>query len=266
MLPDFSGNTYDTPHDRRDRWARWSGNFRYNFYFQIYYNFYQIGKCSKQGRFDRANQAGFSVKNADILERCGAKIHVSGMEHLSTGPGPFVIAGNHMSAVETIILNAIISPRQDFTFVIKQGLFDVPFMRQAMRAIDAIGVGQINPREDFKIIMEQGEKRLQSGKSVLIFPEAARCADFQPERFNTVAVKLAKRANVKIIPLALKTDFLKFGRLIRECGPLCPQNDIRLEFGPPIQIQGTGREEHLQIVEFIGQRHQKWCREAEANA
>jgi len=266
MMPDFSQNSYDTPNHRRDRWSKLFGNFRYNFYFQIYYNFYRIGRCSKQGRFDRANQALFSARNVDILERCGAKIHLRGLEHLSSESGPFVIAGNHMSSVETVILNAIVSPRLDFTFVIKQGLFGVPFMRQAMRAIDAIGVGQINPREDFKIIMEQGEARLKSGKSVLIFPESSRYADFQPERFNTVAVKLARRANVKIIPLALKTDFVKFGRLIRECGPICPQNDIHLEFGPPMSIQGTGREEHLRIVDFIGQRYQKWCREAEKNA
>ncbi len=258
MTPDFSGTSYDTSGDRRDFLTKLLCNFRYNFYFRIYYNFYRIGKCATQGRFNQQAQAAYSRKNAEILERCGARIHVRGMEHLHAEPGPFVLAGNHMSAVETIILNAIISPRFDFTFVIKNGLFSVPFMRRAMRAVDAIGVGQTNPREDFKIIMERGSCCLSEGKSVLIFPEASRCSEFKPERFNTVAVKLAKKNQVKIIPFALKTDFLKFGSLIRECGPVCPENEIHLEFGEPLAIRGTGKEEHARILDFIGERASRW--------
>ena len=99
--------------------------------------------------------------------------------------------------------------------------------------------------------------------SVLIFPEAARCTTFEPERFNTIAVKLARKAKVKIIPFALKTDFLQFGSLIRECGPVCPENEIHLEFGAPLAITGTGREEHLKIIEFIRERSMRWRNGAE---
>ena len=262
MIPDFCGDTYDTPHDRRDVVSKLLLNFRFNFYFRIYFNFYLIGRCSRQGAFDRTNQSYYSARNADILERCGARIHLRGMENLSSEPGPFVIAGNHMSAVETMILNAIISPRLDFTFVIKQGLFSVPFMRQAMRAVGAIGVGQVNPRDDFKVVMEQGERCLKSGKSILIFPEASRCPEFIPERFNTIAVKLARKADVKIIPFALKTDFIKFGRLIRECGPVHPENAIHIEFGTPMSITGTGRDEHADIIQFIEERCTRWRQSA----
>ncbi len=231
---------------------------RFNFLFRVYYNFYRIGRCAKQGRFDRRHQAFYSRINADIIERCGGKIHVCGMEHLSGESGPFVLAGNHMSSIETILLNAIISPRMDYTFVIKQGLFSVPFLRQAMRSIEAIGVNQINPREDFKTVMEEGEKRLKSGKSVLIFPEAARCSEFDPERFNTIAVKLAKKCNVKVIPFALKTDFLTFGKILKECGPVRPEQEIRLEFGPPQEVCDNGRHTHQQILQFITERCRTW--------
>ncbi len=262
MIPDFCGDKYDTPCDRRDFVSRLSFNWRFNFYFRVYYNFYLIGKCSRQGKFDRSNQSYYSARNADILERCGARIHLRGMEHLSSESGPFVLAGNHMSAVETMILNAIISPRFDFTFVIKRGLFSVPFMRHAMRAVGAIGISQVNPRDDFKVVMERGEECLKSGKSVLIFPEASRCPEFIPERFNTIAVKLARKANVKIIPFALKTDFIKFGRLIRECGPVAPENTIHIEFGAPVSITGTGRDEHTEIVKFIEDRCNRWSQAA----
>ncbi len=260
MIPDFSGNSYDTSGDRRDWLTKLTLGFRLNFHFRIYYNFYRIGRCAKKGLFERRHQALFCRFNADVIERCGGQIHIRGMENLSRETGPFVIAGNHMSAIETILLNSVISPRMDYTFVIKQSLFSIPFMRQAMLGINAIGVRQINPREDFKIIMAEGAKRLNAGQSVLIFPEASRFSEFRPERFNTIAVKLAKKCGVKIIPFALKTDFLTFGKLIRECGPVHPQNEIYIEFGKPIEVSGTGHDAQNAMIDFILTRTQKWSK------
>lgn len=254
----FAGNSYDTPCDRRDIYSKIFFNSRVNFFLRICTNFYFIGRCAKAGRFDSVNQARFSQKNIDILERCGAMIHIRGLDFLSTEKGPFVIAGNHMSAVETIMLNALISPRLDFTFVIKNGIFGVPFMKHAMHAIDAIGVDQVNPREDFKIIMQKGRKQLEHGRSVLIFPESSRFSEFKPERFNTVAVKLAGRAGVKVVPFALKTDFLKPGRLFNDFGSIHPQNHIHLEFGAPVAVTGNGRETQEHIIQFIDERCRIW--------
>ncbi|MDD3154391.1 MAG: lysophospholipid acyltransferase family protein [Victivallaceae bacterium] len=258
MIPDFCKDSYDTSGDRRDWLTRFSLGSRFNFHFRIYYNFYRIGCCAKKGLFERRHQALFGRANADVIERCGGQIHIRGMENLTCEAGPFVIAGNHMSAIETILLNSIISPRMDYTFVIKQGLFSVPFMRQAMLGINAIGVQQINPREDFKIIMTEGANRINAGKSVLIFPEASRCSEFRPERFNTIAVKLAKKCGVKVIPFALKTDFLTFGKLIRECGPVHPKNEIYIEFGEPIEVSGNGHDAQSAIIDFIQTRTRKW--------
>lgn len=259
-MDSFAGNSYDTPHDRRDIYSKIFFNSRFNFFLRICTNFYFIGRCAKAGRFNSENQARFSGKNIEILERCGARLHIHGLDFLSAEQGPFVIAGNHMSAVETIMLNALISPRLDFTFVIKNGIFGVPFMRQAMYAIDAIGVDQVNPREDFKIIMQKGRTQLEQGRSVLIFPEASRCSEFKPERFNTIAVKLARSAGVKVIPFALKTDFLKPGRLFNDFGSVHPENHIHFEFGPPVTVTGGGREAQEHIVGFIGDRCRAWSR------
>ncbi len=259
----FGGNSYDTPHDRRDIYSKMLLNSRINFFVQICVNFYFIGRCAKAGRFDSVNQARSSEKNIDIMERCGAQIHIRGLDFLSAEKGPFVIAGNHMSSVETIMLNALISPRLDFTFVIKNDIFKIPFMRQAMHAIDAIGVSQTNPREDFKIVMQKGSEQLKNGRSVLIFPEASRFPEFKPERFNTIAVKLAKSTGVKVIPFALKTDFLKPGRLFNDFGPICPENHVHIEFGAPVAISGNGREAQEHIVRFIDTRCRIWTNREE---
>lgn len=251
-------SSYDTAPGQRDRWSKLLCNCRFYFYFRTYFNFYRIGRCSKQGRFDQAHQAFYSSLNFKVLEQCGAQIHLAGLDNLSSEKGPFVFVGNHMSSVETAILNAIISPRLDFTFVIKRDLFSVPFMGPAMRAIDAIGVDRENPRDDFKIIMHEGKRRLEQGRSVLIFPESTRQREFVPERFNSIGVKLAKSAGVKIIPFALKTDFIAPGRLIPDFGPIDPSKHIHFEFGAPIAVSDNGKFEHNEIIRFIAEKINHW--------
>ena len=136
-------DSYDTPPGRRTFLSRILFNSRLYFYSKTYYNFYRIGRCAGRGRFDRDRQSYYSGLNVRILESCGARIHLRGLNHLSDTPGPFVIVANHQSSVETAILNAVISPRLDFTFVIKRSLFSVPFFGAAMRAIEDVYKRQI---------------------------------------------------------------------------------------------------------------------------
>lgn len=258
----FPGDSYDTPTGQRDIFSKCLLNSRFYFFLRTYLNFYKIGRCAARGEFDQAHQSYYSGLNFKILESCGALIHLRGLNHLNPENGPFVIIGNHMSSVETAVLNAIISPRLNFTFVIKNSLFSVPFFGTAMRAIDAIGVDRINPRDDFKIIMEEGAKRLKKGISVLIFPESTRQDEFLPERFNSIGVKLAKQAGVRIIPFALKTDFLAPGKLISEFGSINARKEIFFEFGSSIEIAGNGKDEHRRVLDFISERTSNWKQDA----
>ena len=54
--------------------------------------------------------------------------------------------------------------------------------------------------------MEEGSERLKKGKSVLIFPQKTRSEIFNPKEFNSLGVKLAKKNNVPVIPMAVLTD------------------------------------------------------------
>ena len=254
----FSENSYETPDNRRDLRSRLLLNCRLNFHLQIWQNFYRIGRQAKNGLLSRGEQIRFSEKNVDILERCGAKIHLRGLENLSAGDGPFVLAGNHMSAVESLVLNAIISPRLDFTYVIKSNTFSVPFLRQAMRAMNAIGIDRDNPREDLRTVLSEGRRRLESGSSVLIFPEGGRHAEFVPERFNSIAVKLARAAKVELLPFALKTDFLPRGKIFSDFSALHPGRHIHFSFGPPVAVEGNGREAQERIIRFIREQTARW--------
>jgi 1-acyl-sn-glycerol-3-phosphate acyltransferase len=119
-------------------------------------------------------------------------------------------------------------------------------------------VERANPREDFKVVMEEGARRLQQGISIVVFPQTTRTTTFDPAHFNTIGVKLAKRAEVPVIPVALRTDAWGNGRWLKDFGPIDPGRTVHFAFGPPLAVQGSGQETQAAIVDFIEKKLGEW--------
>ena len=256
----FSEDSYDTPEDfPRSLWDYLLLGSRYSFYLRNFAVFAKVGSLAKAERLTGELQANYAVKNLRIAESCGGKVHLRGLHYLDSFQEPAVIISNHMSLLETAVLHAFVRPRRDFCFVIKRSLLNVPYFGHIMRFLRCIPVDRINPRDDFKAVLEEGTKRLKEGKSVIIFPQSTRSAVFDPAQFNTIGIKLAKHAGVPVIPLALRTDFLSNGRLVKDLGPIRRDLPIWFEFAPPMNsIQGSGKDEHAEIVRFIQEKVKSW--------
>ena len=145
--------------------------------------------------------------------------------------------------------------------MVKESLLKYPFFGPVLGSREPIVVGRSNPREDLVAVLEGGEARLKQGRSVIVFPQSTRSSVFDPAHFNTIGVKLAKRAGVPVIPVALKTDAWGNGNLLKDFGPVDVKKTIHFEFGAPMRIEGTGKAEHQQITEFIINRLGVWGRE-----
>jgi 1-acyl-sn-glycerol-3-phosphate acyltransferase len=124
--------------------------------------------------------------------------------------------------------------------------------------VKPIAVQRQNPRKDLKVVLEEGQQLLGQNRSIIIFPQATRSAAFNAEAFNTLGVKLARKAGVPVVPVALKTDFQQNGRLIKEMGPIKLKNTVHIQFGSPIEVDGSGQKTHLQVVSFIQQNLAQW--------
>ena len=195
------------------------------------------------------------------LESVGCRIEATGLEYFRSLDGPCVFIGNHMSTLETFVLPSMIQPWKDATFVVKESLLKYPFFGPVLGARNPIVVGRTHPREDLVAVLEGGEERLKAGRSIIVFPQSTRSAVFEPVHFNTIGVKLAKRAGVPVIPVALKTDAWGNGKHLKDFGPVDIKKTIHFEFGAPMTITGTGKAEHQQIVDFIVDRLGMWSRE-----
>ena len=146
----------------------------------------------------------------------------------------------------------------EVTFVVKESLNKHPLFGPIMRARNPIVVKRDNPREDFQTVMTKGKELLASGTSIIIFPQSTRSADFKPQEFNTLGIKLARAAGVQVMPVAIKTDFWENGKYLKELGALDRSKPIHMVFGQPFSIQGAGKDEHKQVVDFIITNLREW--------
>jgi len=228
------------------------------YYSQFLYHVFRYSAQAQRGQYDDEAWWRSSLVCLLALETVGATISITGLHHLAATPGPCVIIANHMSTLETICLPGVVQPYKDCTFIVKRGIVEYPVFKHIMRARDPIVVDRANPREDLKVVLERGEQILAGGRSVIVFPQTTRAVRFDPEQFNTIGVKLARRADVPVVPLALQTDAWGIGTLVKEFGRIDPAKPVRMAFGPPLLIESRGNAEHAQIIDFIQRQLHAW--------
>ncbi|MCQ2379399.1 MAG: 1-acyl-sn-glycerol-3-phosphate acyltransferase [Victivallaceae bacterium] len=260
----FNGmDSYDTPADVETTfWSRLFGGTRLYFYSGCFRTFVLAGKDAQKGKLSKEQQIRHSSENIKLIERIGGKLHLRGLDKLRANAGkPMVIAGNHMSLLETALVHAILREYVDFSFVIKASLLKTPYMKDILSSFESIPVTRQNPREDLKTVLGRGKEILRSGRALIIFPQSTRSETFDPESCGTLAVKLAKSAGVPMMPMALKTDLISNGRgKLKDLGPIHPEKEVWFEFGDPMDITGNGREQHQAFCDFVSTRLVEWRR------
>lgn len=216
------------------------------------------GRIAAKGVYDEEMWVSGSLEVLRLLEAVGVRFEISGLDIPYSLPGPCVYIGNHMSTLETFVLPCLLQPARNTTFIVKENLMKFPVFGPVMRSRDPVAVGRKDPREDLKAVLDGGQKRLEAGTSMIVFPQTTRSVTFDPAQFNTIGIKLARRAKVPVVPIALKTDAWKKGSIIKDFGPIIPGKPVHICFGKPLEIAGSGRGQHEQIVEFIQGKLEEW--------
>lgn len=256
----FFKDTYKTEFHRKTLMSRLFGWSRLYFHWNLFYDtFYWLHKRWKAGHEDELELVYRGTWNfLELIEACGGNIDISGMSRIREVEGPVVFVGNHMSTVETTLLPCLIMPHKNITFVLKQQLLEVPIYSGSLKIMKSIGVSRTDPIADFKKILAEGKEHIKNGTSIIVFPQTTRTTEFNPEKFGTVGVKLAKREGIPIIPFAVKTDFLKNGKLIKDIGPIDRSKTVYIKFGDAINVEGNGKEAHQKCIDFIQENLDKW--------
>ena len=260
MNPYFPHDTYhtqtDTPRHWLDRLMLGSRIYLHTYFiWEILKGRWLVGK----NQYDRAAWAATAYAIFKMVEGCNGRFHISGLDNIRDLESPVVFVSNHMSSLEGNILGCLLPQPQEISFVVKKSLTHYPVFGPVVASQKPITVGRTNPREDLQKVLAEGTRKLQNGRSILLFPQHTRTATFVPSEFNSLGIKLAKRASVPVVPIAVKTDFLINGRYLRDFGPLDRSLPLYLAFGKPFSITNS-KQAHLHVLDYIQQNLNVWQR------
>lgn len=193
-------------------------------------------------------------------EKFGIKVSVDGWEHRSGYKGPVVYLSNHMSTLETIMLPPVLLTYGPFNVFVKASLSRLPALKRAAVHMGLIPIGRKSPREDLMQVFSEGVARIKEGHSILIFPQGSRERVFSRKLYSSIGAKLAEKAGVPVMPIAVKTDcdpIRPNGKgFLKDFGTVDPAKDIRLRCGPP--ISGTAKEMHQKVFDWIKAQLEEW--------
>ncbi len=171
--------------------------------------------------------------SARVLFGClGIPLRLEGAGNLKT-PGPRILATNHVSYLDGMVLTALLPP--EFAFVVKRELEGNFISRTFLRRIGTLFV------ERFDAAQSAGETRkaldaLANGESLVIFPEGTfrRYPGLLPFRMGTFAV--AVDAGVPVVPLALQGT----RSILRGDERFVRRGKVTATVAPPVHPEGEG--------------------------
>ena len=198
-------------------------------------------------------------KSISVCEKFGGTMRIEGFKDRAEYKGNVVYVSNHMSTLETILLPACMVPFAPLNIIVKASLTKLPLCSKCACHMGLLPVTRTDPRKDLETVFSDGVARIKAGGDFLIFPQGTRQSEWIPKKFSSIGAKLAEKAGVKLVPIAVKTDILptrgKKG-IFKDFGTVDPAKEVRVSAGPV--ISGSAKEMHQKSVEWIGAKLAEW--------
>jgi len=168
---------------------------------------------------------------------------VIGYENLPVGStAPAVLLLKHQSTWETFCMPALMP--HPLAYVFKKELLYVPFFGWAMGRMDMIHIDRSKRSEAFNKVVEQGQRLLNQGTWVIMFPEGTRIPRGQKGQYKSGGTRLAIATGAPVIPIAVTSA---------KCWPrkafIKTPGTVEFSIGKPIPSVGREPDELMREVE-----------------
>ncbi len=163
------------------------------------------------------------------------KIEISG-ERIEDPRRPYVVVSNHQSNADIPIVSCL---PWEMKWVAKAELFKMPLTGWMMRLAGDLPVERTSATSRARALV-LARQVLEKKCSVMFFPEGTRSRDGRVYGFNDGAFRLAIKAQVPVLPLALDGTQ---DALPKHSWRFGPSDAIRLKVLPPVPTTGlTARD------------------------
>lgn len=156
--------------------------------------------------------------------------------------GPFIVAGNHASAVDPPLIGAAL--RNQAAYMGKVELFSVPVVGPWLRSV---GVFPVRRGQPDRAALRRSHEVLASGGVLVMFPEGTRSPDGRLQESEPGAALLALRTGVPVLPIAVVNSHRAWPK-----GSHLPRfRRVTLRFGRPLEAPKIeGRLSHEVLNEW----------------
>ncbi|MBU7572694.1 MAG: 1-acyl-sn-glycerol-3-phosphate acyltransferase [Hydrogenophaga sp.] len=173
----------------------------------------------------------------------GIRNEVIGFENLPVGStAPAVLLLKHQSTWETFCMPALMP--HPLAYVFKKELLYVPFFGWAMSRMDMIHIDRSKRAQAFNRVVEQGQRLLNQGTWVIMFPEGTRIPRGQKGQYKSGGTRLAVATGAPVIPIAVTSA---------KCWPrkafIKRPGTVEFSIGKPIPSAGREPDELMREVE-----------------
>lgn len=173
----------------------------------------------------------------------GIRNHIIGYENLPVGStAPAVLLVKHQSTWETFSMPALMP--HPLAYVFKKELLYVPFFGWAMSRMDMIHIDRSKRAQAFNKVVEQGQRLLDQGTWVIMFPEGTRIERGQKGQYKSGGTRLAIATGAPVIPIAVTSA---------KCWPrkalIKRPGTVEFSIGKPIPSVGREPDELMREVE-----------------
>jgi 1-acyl-sn-glycerol-3-phosphate acyltransferase len=173
----------------------------------------------------------------------GIRNQVIGYENLPVGStAPAVLLVKHQSTWETFSMPALMP--HPLAYVFKKELLYVPFFGWAMSRMDMIHIDRSKRAQAFNRVVEQGQRLLDQGTWVIMFPEGTRIERGQKGQYKSGGTRLAVATGAPVIPIAVTSA---------KCWPrkalIKRPGTVEFSIGKPIPSVGREPDELMREVE-----------------
>lgn len=127
---------------------------------------------------------------------CGLKYKVNNLNKIPNRP--VVIMSNHQSFWDNMFMQIMVSKN---SWIIKKELFNIPIFGWGLKILEPVAIDR-SATMSVKQILTMGKKKIDSGLSMVIFPEGTRLQLWQTRKFKPSGAKLALLAKVPIVLVA----------------------------------------------------------------
>jgi 1-acyl-sn-glycerol-3-phosphate acyltransferase len=153
---------------------------------------------------------------ARTITRCLARVRISGALNAIPREGPLIIASNHVSNADGVLVGAWLTPRlgRRIHWLGKREMTEWPIVGPFVLAGSVHPVDRANVDIDvFRLLL----RILEAGNVVVVFPEGTRSASGEMQQAKDGVAMLALRSNAQILPVGvIDTDrFWPKGKLPR---------------------------------------------------